>query len=376
MNCTIGVLQETLSYETRVALAPEGVAKLIKQGFKVLVEEGAGKKASFDDAQYLEAGASVVKAEQLLDGSKLILSINPLRDELIPLLTAQHIVIGNYGALYNAELVNKLAATGAELLSLELMPRISRAQSMDILSSQNNLAGYASILEATNYYSRLLPLMMTSAGMIAPARVFVMGIGVAGLQAIATAKRLGAIVTAYDVRAATKEQAESLGAKFLVVDESIFADSETVGGYAKELPEDYKAKEREALLKHITTQDIVITTALIPGKKAPLLIDEDMLALMKPGSVIVDLAASGGGNTTLTKCEEIVEARGVTVVGKANLACNVPSTASTLFGNNIINLLSLRNKEAENFSFDYSDEIIKSILVTQNKAVLLGSTNR
>lgn len=367
MENTIGVVRETAPYETRVALAPEGVAKLQALNFTVLVEKGAGEASSFPDEAYVQAGAQVVEAKELFAKSQFIFSVNILDEKHFPLLNDQHILIGNYAVYTNKDVLEVIANSGAELWSLDLMPRISRAQSMDVLSSQNNLAGYFSVLLGATTYNRALPLMMTSAGMIPPSKVFVMGIGVAGLQAIATAKRLGAVVSAYDVRAATKEQAESLGAKFLVVDEAIFVNSETAGGYAKELPADYKEKEKLALGKHILSQDIIITTALIPGKKAPMLIDEDMLTTLQPGTVIVDLAASGGGNTAATQNGEVVTTReGVTVVGEVNCACKVPATASTLFGNNIINLLKLYVKPDQGFKVDYDDDITKGILVAKD----------
>ncbi|KAL0263824.1 UNVERIFIED_CONTAM: hypothetical protein PYX00_011123 [Menopon gallinae] len=295
----IGVLKEIASYENRVAITPEVVAKFKQLNFNVIVEENAGVKSGFSNESYEQSGAVISSRKDVFENSDIIVSINAIAKEDVNYLKVPNkILIGNYLVASNKELVQELNKYKAELLSLELMPRISRAQSMDVLSSQNNIAGYKAVLVAADSFKKALPLMMTAAGMIAPAKVFVMGAGVAGLQAIATAKRLGAVVTAYDVRAATKEQVESLGAKFVIVDETIFQHSESKGGYAKELPEDYKEKEKEVILNHISKQDIVITTALIPGKKAPILITESMVKAMMPGSIIVDLAAGSGGWAT------------------------------------------------------------------------------
>lgn len=372
----IGILKEFNSYEKRVAITPEVAAKLKQLNFTVAVEEAAGEKAGFSNQSYEQSGSTITTREQILKEVNIIVSVNAITKADLPLLKARQILIGNYSVFSNKELVEELAAKGVELLSLELMPRISRAQAMDILSSQNNLAGYKAVLVAADCFKKAFPLMMTAAGMIPPAKVFIMGTGVAGLQAIATAKRLGAVVSAYDVRAATREQVESLGAKFVVVDESVFKDSESATGYAKELPKDYQEKEKEVILGHIIKQDIVITTALIPGKKAPLLVNEQMVKGMANGSIIVDLAASNGGNCELTEANKIVEKHGVTIIGNANLASDLATSASNLLSNNLFSLFKAFYQKEQPFSFNYTDDIIKNILVTKDGAIVNQLLNK
>lgn len=362
----IAIIKELIPYENRVAITPDVVSKFKQMNFTLLVEDGAGLKAGFSNEAYTKSGAEVVNREEALQKANIIVSVSAISEADVALLNLDKILIGNYSIYNNKDLINLIEAKKAQLLSLELMPRISRAQSMDILSSQNNLAGYKAVIVAANYFKKALPLMMTAAGMISPAKVFVMGTGVAGLQAIATAKRLGAVVSAYDVRAATKEQVESLGAKFLVVDENALKESETRTGYAKEMSSDYKKKESESLSAHISKQDIIITTALIPGKKAPVLVTEEMVKNMPSGSVIIDLAASNGGNCELTEFNKVVQKYETTIVGFANLVSEIATTASNLFANNIFNLIKYYHKKDEVFSFNYEDEIIKSILVTKN----------
>lgn len=365
----IAIIKELISYENRVAITPDVVNKFKQMNFTVLTEDNAGLKAGFTNEHYIKSGAEIVSREKALQDANIIVSVNAISEKDISILTPNKILIGNYSVYNNAELIKLIEAKQLQLLSLELMPRISRAQSMDILSSQNNLAGYKAVLVASNYFKKALPLMMTAAGMISPAKVFVMGTGVAGLQAIATAKRLGAVVSAYDVRAATKEQVESLGAKFLVVDEDALKDSETKTGYAKEMSSDYKAKEQQILFDHISKQDIIITTALIPGKKAPVLVTAEMVKNMPSGSVVVDLAASNGGNCELTEYDKVVEKYQTTIVGSASLVSEIATTASNLFANNIFNLIKSYYKKDEAFSFNYEDEIIKAILVTKKIVV-------
>src|SRR5690606_32190348 len=319
----IAIPRERREHERRVAATPDTVKKFIALGAEVVVETGAGDASSFSDADYEAAGAVIAAdAASALQSADIILKIQrPLTaaeglDE-VALMKKGAVLIGHLAALQNREQAADYARAGITAIALELLPRISRAQSMDILSSQSNLAGYKAVLDAAYEYGRALPMMMTAAGTIAPAKCFVMGVGVAGLQAIATARRLGAIVTATDVRAATKEQVESLGAKFVMVESD--ETGETAGGYAKEMSEDYKQRQAALVFEHIKKQDIVITTALIPGRTAPILITDEMLAVMKPGSVIVDLAVEAGGNVTQSKLGEIVTtANGVKIVGHHN----------------------------------------------------------
>ena len=280
-------------------------------------------------------------------------------------------VISHMSALSSKTDIEEYAKASITTFAMDLMPRISRAQSMDVLSSQSNLSGYQAVIKGANNFNSAFPMMMTAAGTVAPAKVFIMGVGVAGLQAIATAKRMGAIVTAYDVRAATKEQVESLGGKFLIVDEEAMKEAETSGGYAKEMTEDYKKKEQEVIKNHIKDQDIVITTALIPGRPAPKLVTKEMVNSMRTGSVIVDLAVETGGNCELAKRNEVVDANGVKIVGYDNLPGELPKDASTLFAKNLLNFLSPHvNKESKSLELDWEDETVKNTLVTKDGSVV------
>jgi NAD(P) transhydrogenase subunit alpha len=275
------------------------------------------------------------------------------------------------GALINSALVQTLAGKGVTAFALELIPRITRAQSMDILSSQANLAGYKAVLLAANNFGRIFPQMMTPAGTLVPARTFIMGVGVAGLQAIATARRLGAVVTATDVRPATKEQVQSLGAKFVAVEDEEFKAAETAGGYAKQMSAEYQAKQAVLVAEHIKLQDIVITTALIPGRKAPVLVSEDMVKTMKPGSVIVDMAVEQGGNCPLSEYGKVVERHGVKIVGPANLPADLPTDSSALFSRNLLNFITpMVDKETKTLKIDLNDEVVKGTLVTQNGQIV------
>jgi H+-translocating NAD(P) transhydrogenase subunit alpha len=275
------------------------------------------------------------------------------------------------GALTNKELVQALASKGVTSFALELIPRITRAQSMDILSSQANLAGYKAVLLAANHFGRIFPQMMTPGGTLAPSRAFIMGVGVAGLQAIATARRLGSIVTATDVRPATKEQVQSLGAKFVAVEDEEFKAAETAGGYAKQMSAEYQAKQAALVADHIKTQDIVVTTALIPGRKAPVLVAEDMVKTMKPGSVIVDMAVEQGGNCPLSEFGRVVEKYGVKIVGPANLAAELPTDASALFARNLLNFITpMVDKETKALTINLEDEVVKGTLVTRDGQIV------
>ena len=361
---TVSILKEVVKDEQRVAGAPDLVKFLKGCGCEVLVQSGAGEAADFGDDSYVKQGAVIESDLGKLWKSDFIIKVLCPAKEEIGRINRGQTIIANFSSSNNKEAVEEILAAGARLFAMELMPRISRAQSMDVLSSQSNLAGYRAVLEAACLYNSAMPMMMTAAGTIIPAKVFIMGVGVAGLQAIATAKRLGAVVTAYDVRMATKEQVESLGAKFVVVDEEAMKTAQTSGGYAKEMTEEYKKKEQETLIGHVEKQDIVITTALVPGKKAPILVSEEMVQRMHKGAVIIDMAAESGGNCAYTKLGEIVEVNGVKIVGHPNYANFVPKDASALFSKNIQNFLAaFWDKDAQKFDFKEDDDIIKGTML-------------
>jgi H+-translocating NAD(P) transhydrogenase subunit alpha len=369
----IAIPKERRDNEPRVAASPDVVKKLTGLGFQVVVEKGAGAGASFTDKAFESAGATIAATEEAaFKGADAVFKVRAPLAEEIALMKKGAILVASLGALTDPKGVEAYAKAGVAAFAMELMPRISRAQSMDILSSQSNLAGYKAVVEAASAFDRAFPMMMTAAGTVAPAKVFVMGVGVAGLQAIATAKRLGAVVTATDVRPATKEQVASLGGKFLEVDPEAEKEAETAGGYAKEMSDDYKKKQAAKVREHIKAQDIVITTALIPGRKAPVLITEEMVADMKHGSVIIDLAAEAGGNCALTKVGEVVVSRnGVKVIGPANLAGQLAQDASALFAKNILNFITpFINKDTKALAFDWQDDLVKGTLVTRDGKVV------
>lgn len=374
----IVIPKERRAHEARVAATPDTVKKLINLGANVTVEAGAGLSASIADDAYEAAGAEIsTDTNGLLNSADIILKVQrPMRagegdvDEIAPMKSGA-ILICIANPYNDPETVDALASAGVTLFAMEFMPRITRAQSMDVLSSQSNLAGYKSVLDAAQYYGRVFPMMMTAAGTVAPARVMIMGVGVAGLQAIATAKRLGAIVSATDVRAATKEQVESLGGKFIMVEPDGDDDAETEGGYAKEMSDDYKRRQAELIAQTIKTQDIVITTALIPGRPAPLLVNEDMVASMKPGSVIVDLAVEQGGNVAGSKAGEVVDVGGVSIVGHINVSSRLATDASALYSKNLLNFMELLvDAEAKELSIDWEDEIVKGTLISKDGSVV------
>ncbi len=369
----IAILKERRGGETRVAASPDVVKKLIGLGFQVAVEKDSGLSASFSDAAFRAAGASIAaNASAAVKGADVVFKIlAPDAAELAHFKTGQ-ILIASLAALANPKEMQALARAGLTAFAMELMPRITRAQSMDILSSQSNLAGYKAVLDAVAEYGRVVPMMMTAAGTVPPAKAFIMGVGVAGLQAIATAKRLGAVVTATDVRPATKEQVESLGGKFLEVDAEMEKDAQTEGGYAKEMPPEYFAKQKKVVAAHITKQDIVITTALIPGRPAPVLVSEDMVASMKPGSVIVDLAVEAGGNCPLSKLGQVVVTKnGVKIIGHANVAGRLAEDASRLFANNLLNFITPQvDSETKTLAIDWQDETVTGTLVTKGGKVV------
>ena len=369
----IAIPKETRDGESRVAASPEVVGKLVGLGFDVAVEKGAGLSSSFIDEAYKEAGASIAKdAATALKNADMTWKIRaPLGDEVVKIKKGA-ILLASLDALTDGTGVAALAKAGVTSFAMELMPRISRAQSMDILSSQANLAGYKAVLDGAAEFGRAFPMMMTAAGTVPPAKAFIMGVGVAGLQAIATAKRLGAVVTATDVRPATREQVQSLGGKFLTVDEEMEKDAETDAGYAKEMPPEYFAKQTAVVAEHIKKQDLVITTALIPGRAAPILVTKEMVASMQPGSVIVDLAVEAGGNVEGAKLAQVVEtANRVKIVGHANVPGRIAESASSLFGRNLLNFITpMVDKEKGGLNFDWEDETVTGALVTKDGKVV------
>ncbi|WP_159866162.1 NAD(P) transhydrogenase subunit alpha [Novosphingobium sp. 9U] len=336
----IAVLQERAPGETRVAATPETVRKLIALGAAVAVEAGAGAAASIGDEDYRAAGAEVGPLGQVLAGAQIVLAVQAPQAPLLTGAAQGAWVVAIHDPFVQRERVDALAGAGFEALAMELMPRITRAQSMDVLSSQSNLAGYKAVIAAADVYGRAFPMMMTAAGTISAAKVFVMGVGVAGLQAIATARRLGAQVSATDVRAATKEQIQSLGAKPIFVESVAGIEGEGSGGYATEMSPEYQRAQAELVSSHIAKQDIVITTALIPGRAAPRLVTDAQIATMKTGSVIFDLAAPQGGNVEGTIADQVVERHGVKLIGFANTPAHLPADASALYARNLLNFLT------------------------------------
>ena len=369
----LAIPKERRPGEARVAASPDTVKKLKQLGLDVVVEAGAGVAAAVPDAAFQAAGATIAPdARAALADADIVFKVQrPLADE-VGLMKRGAVLIASLSALTSRDEVQAYASAGLTAFAMELVPRITRAQSMDILSSQANLAGYRAVLEASHEYGRAFPMMMTAAGTVAPARVFVMGVGVAGLQAIATARRLGAVVSATDVRPATKEQVESLGAKFVMVEDEETKAAETAGGYAREMSDAYKKKQAALIAETITKQDIVITTALIPGRKAPVLVSPEMVATMKPGAVIVDLAVEQGGNCPLSKPEQIVTTpNGVKIIGYGNLPSRIAVDASALYAKNLLNFLTpLVEKGGAALKIDAADEIVAGTLVTRDGAIV------
>jgi H+-translocating NAD(P) transhydrogenase subunit alpha len=358
--------------EPRVAVSPETVKKLTAMGILVKVEKGAGAASRFSDELLKAQGAEIVStASEALGGADVLLKVRrPTADE-VKALKPGAIVAAMLAPYDDRAGLQGLAATGAVLMAMEFMPRISRAQSMDVLSSQANLAGYKAVIDAAAMFGQALPMMMTAAGTVPAARTFIMGVGVAGLQAIATARRLGAIVSATDVRPATKEQVASLGAKFIAVEDEEFKQAQTATGYAKPMSAEYQKKQAELVASHIKGQDIVITTALIPGRPAPRLISTAMVESMKPGSVIVDLAAERGGNCELTQPDKVVEHKGVSIVGPLNLAGEVPVNASSLYAKNLLAFLeTMIDKKEKTLKVNWDDDLIKGTLVARDGKIV------
>ena len=364
---TIGILKET-SPENRVSLSPESVEELNKNHINVFVENGAGELSFYDDGLYLEAGAKISDRNNIMNNSDIILTIHPLLDSDLGKLRTTAILMGVFSPLLNISFVNKLKERGITSFSLDAVPRVTRAQSMDVLSSMATVAGYKAVLDAAMHLPSFFPMFMTAAGTIKPAKVLVLGAGVAGLQAIATARKLGAQVFAFDVRSAVKEEVQSLGAKFVEVEGA--REDSSAGGYAVEQTEDFKKKQAKAVHDQAIKSDVIITTAQIPGKQAPVLIKQSTVDEMKPGSVIVDLAASTGGNCELTKPDEIMKYRRVKIIGQSNYPSTLPADASKMFGKNVVNFLKLLIDKEGNLSIDFEDEIIKSACITHNRGIL------
>jgi NAD(P) transhydrogenase subunit alpha len=355
----IGVLKEP-SPETRVSLLPEHVAILKKMNVEVLVETGAGANAFAADTKYTEAGAKLGSRQQVLEQAAVALSINPLSAEEADRVKGK-VLLGFYQPLFHHALAKDWAEKNITVFSMDMLPRTTRAQSMDVLSSQANIAGYKAVLLAANLYPKYFPMFMTAAGSIAPAKMLILGAGVAGLQAIATGKRLGAVVEVFDTRPAVKEEVMSLGAKFVEVEGA--ADASKAGGYAVEQSEEFMQRQKQKIAESVAKADIIITTAQIPGRKAPVLITDDMLAAMKNGSVIIDLAAATGGNTSQTKNDETVHHNGVSIVGNSRLSADMPSDASKLYGKNICNFLQLIIDKDGNLHLNFEDDLVKGTCI-------------
>ena len=361
----IAALKENIINEKRVSLTPDSVKIFKRLNLEVLIEDGAGINSGYPNELYMENGAKIVSRKECLNAD-ICLCVKMPEETDLRALKDSSVLIGILNPYENKKYINLLNNKKIVSCCMELIPRISRAQSMDVLSSQANLAGYRSVIDAAEQFGKAFPMMMTAAGRVNPAKVMVLGVGVAGLQAIATAKRLGAVVSATDVRSATKEQVESLGGKFIMVEEEN-SDSETSGGYAKEMTEDYKNKQAKLIAETIAKQDIVICTALIPGKTAPTLISQEMVETMASGSIVVDLAVEAGGNCPLSKLGQVVDHQGVKILGYANVPGRVAKDASALYSKNIFNFLSLIvNKDNNDIKLNLEDDIIKSVVLTEN----------
>jgi len=366
----LAVIRERREAEKRVAASPETVKKLIGLGFSVTVEAEAGAGASIPDTEFEAAGATLAPdLAKTIKDADVIFSIQGLEAADAKKAKKGALLLASLNPFVEKDRLQAYADSGLMAVAMEFVPRITRAQSMDVLSSQSNLSGYKAVLDAASVYGRGFPMMMTAAGTVAPAKAMIMGVGVAGLQAIATAKRLGAIVSATDVRPSTKEQVESLGGKFVMVEDEETAAAETSGGYAKEMSDEYKAKQAALIAETLAKQDIAITTALIPGRPAPVLITEEMVKSMKPGSVIVDLAVEAGGNCELSKAGEIVEAHGVSIVGHKNVPSRLAADASALYARNLMHYITPHVKDGA-LAIDFEDEIVTESLITKDGAIV------
>ena len=363
----ISVVTETADLETRVAATPDTVKKLKAAGHDIRIEAGAGMASGYTDQAFKDAGADIANsAADAIKGADLLAKVRRPSPSEIDRLPSGLTIIGLLDPFSLGDAIEAFNKKSLNMLSMEFTPRITRAQSMDALSSQSNLSGYRAVIEGAQIYGRALPMMMTAAGTVAPAKVFVMGAGVAGLQAIATARRLGGVVTATDVRPAAKEQVASLGAKFVAVEDDEFKEAETAGGYAKQMSDAYQTKQAALVADHIAKQDIVVTTALIPGRPAPVLVTEDMVKSMRPGSVIVDMAVSQGGNCPLSKPDEVVDVGGVKVAGFTNLPARLPADSSALYARNLLAFLPLITGEDGGLNLDTDDEIVAAMVLTRD----------
>ena len=381
----VGIIKERRPGELRVAITPDTVKKYIAMGLSVFIESKAGLTAAITDQSYKDSGANIVKtSREALEKADIVLKVQkPIIPEKQGNSGLDEVALMKDGAVLiclmephqSQELIEALANKNITAFSMELLPRITRAQTMDTLSSQSNLAGYKAVLEAAHAFGRAFPMMMTAAGTVPPAKCLVMGAGVAGLQAIATARRLGAVVSASDVRPAAKENVESLGASFVAVQDEEFKQAETAAGYAKEMSDEYKAKQSELIASTVAKQDIVICTALIPGRPAPVLVSEDMIKTMKPGSVLIDLAVEQGGNCPLSEADKTIVKNGVSIIGQTNMASKVPIDASVLFAKNLLNFVTpMINEDEKRLGIDIDDEIIRGSMITQNGEVLQNFT--
>jgi NAD(P) transhydrogenase subunit alpha len=362
----IGVLREP-SHESRVSVLPEMSTAIIKKGVQVLIEPGAGEKAFAADGDYALTGAVVTPRDQIIREADVILSMHQPETHEWPALQSK-VIIGIFQPLYHPAIIEQWASLKITSFSLDMLPRTTRAQSMDVLSSQANIAGYKAVLTAANTYSRYFPMLMTAAGSIAPAKVLILGAGVAGLQAIATAKRLGSVVEVFDTRPAVKEEVMSLGAKFVEVEGA--ADASSAGGYAVEQTPEFMQRQKDKIAESIAKADIVISTAQIPGRRAPVLITADMIAQMKKGAVIVDLAAATGGNSELTVNNETIVHNGVTIIGNSALPASMPSDASKLYGKNVFNFLQLIIGKEGSLNLNFADDLVAGCCITHNGAVV------
>ncbi|MBL0953804.1 MULTISPECIES: Re/Si-specific NAD(P)(+) transhydrogenase subunit alpha [Leptospira] len=362
----IGVIKEP-SYENRVAITPDVIDPLKKLGFSVAIETTAGDSAFFSDQDYKDVGATVESRDSILSGSDIVVSIHALDEASAKKIGKDKMYIATLSPLAFPKKVKEIAAASFKIFSMDTIPRITRAQSMDVLSSQATVSGYKAVLLAASNYSRFFPMLTTAAGTITPARVLILGAGVAGLQAIATSRRLGAVVDVFDTRPEVKEQCMSLGAKFVEVEGA--ADASNTGGYAVEQSEDYQRRQKEAIAKFAEKADIIITTALIPGKRAPLLITKEMVDKMRQGSVIVDLAAVNGGNCELTENDKTIVYKGITIIGNSNLQSTQPMDASKMYAKNIVNFLKLFVNKEKQFNINLEDEIINACMIAENGSI-------
>lgn len=363
----IGILKEP-EFDNRVALLPENVKTLLDLKTSVIIEKSAGKRSFYSDKEYEEVGAEIADRKRVLSESDLIISVNALSSDEYKKQKQKQAILTAYGPLFNKDLLNEFLNTGRTTFSMDMVPRITRAQAMDVLSSMATISGYKAVLESAKHLPSFFPMFMSAAGTIKPSKVLILGAGVAGLQAIATARKLGAVVEAFDVRTEVKEQVESLGGKFVEVEGA--KDEKSAGGYAVEQTEEYKQKQQQLIQDHAKKANVVITTAQIPGRKAPILITEDTVKNMIPGSVIIDLAASTGGNCELTKNNELVEVNQVKIIGNSKFPSEMPSDASKMYGNNIINFMKLIIDEEGKLKLDFENEIVKGTCITHNKEII------